>query len=335
MQMSFRDNLQHLRATRRMTQEQLAMMLGVSRQSVTKWEAEKAYPEMDKLLKICQIFDCTLDDLVQGDLTDRATEPSLALPADSGASDTIGYVERFEQHALRMGIGVACFIAGCGVGMLVSVALGELTTLPEPENVIAILWLLFVVAGLAIVVPESARHDRFMKEHPFVIDFFTSADRDRIGERSMREIVMGIAVIIVGVVISLAGSYSSVPELLPGGVMIILAAAGVGCIVHGSITNSMCKLEEYNFEALCKLSEAETDQLLDGYDSERRNYYQRIRRVDKLMGIICSIIMMVATITAFLLLFLGYKNTFWVAWPIGGLCCGIIGIIGSSLKRWS
>mgnify|MGYP001511869905 CR=1 FL=1 len=50
--MGFRENLQHLRATRNMTQEQLAMLLGVSRQSVTKWEAAKSYPEMDKLLKI-------------------------------------------------------------------------------------------------------------------------------------------------------------------------------------------------------------------------------------------------------------------------------------------
>lgn len=40
--MSFRDNLQHLRATRNMTQEQLAMLLGVSRQSVTKWEADNS-----------------------------------------------------------------------------------------------------------------------------------------------------------------------------------------------------------------------------------------------------------------------------------------------------
>lgn len=38
--MSFRDNLQHLRATRGMTQEQLAEQLGVSRQSVTKWESD-------------------------------------------------------------------------------------------------------------------------------------------------------------------------------------------------------------------------------------------------------------------------------------------------------
>ena len=69
--MSFRDNMQHLRATRNMTQEQLAMLLGVSRQSVSKWEAERAYPEMDKLLKMCGLFECTLDELVTGDLTGR------------------------------------------------------------------------------------------------------------------------------------------------------------------------------------------------------------------------------------------------------------------------
>ena len=45
------------------------MLLGVSRQSVTKWEAEKSYPEMDKLIKMCQIFECSLDDLVQGDVS--------------------------------------------------------------------------------------------------------------------------------------------------------------------------------------------------------------------------------------------------------------------------
>lgn len=67
--MSFRTNLQYLRAERRMTQEQLAMLLGVSRQSVTKWEAEKSYPEMDKLIKMCQIFECSLDDLVTGDVS--------------------------------------------------------------------------------------------------------------------------------------------------------------------------------------------------------------------------------------------------------------------------
>jgi transcriptional regulator with XRE-family HTH domain len=67
--MSFRANLQYLRAQRNMPQEQLAMLLGVSRQAISKWESEKAYPEMDKLLMICDLFGCTLDDLVLGDVS--------------------------------------------------------------------------------------------------------------------------------------------------------------------------------------------------------------------------------------------------------------------------
>lgn len=78
--MSFRTNLQYLRAERHMTQEQLAMLLGVSHQSVTKWEVEKSYPEMDKLIKMCQIFECSLDDLVTGDVP---AAPLAAAPYDA------------------------------------------------------------------------------------------------------------------------------------------------------------------------------------------------------------------------------------------------------------
>ena len=38
------------------------MLLGVSRQAISKWESEKAYPEMDKLLMLCDMFGVTLDD---------------------------------------------------------------------------------------------------------------------------------------------------------------------------------------------------------------------------------------------------------------------------------
>ncbi|PJM73221.1 XRE family transcriptional regulator [Bifidobacterium primatium] len=71
--MTFRTNLQYLRSRRNMTQEQLAMLLGVSRQAISKWESEKAYPEMDKLLAICDLFGCTLDDLVLGDVSRPGT----------------------------------------------------------------------------------------------------------------------------------------------------------------------------------------------------------------------------------------------------------------------
>ena len=48
--MSLGENLQFLRKKNNITQEQLAEQLDVSRQSVSKWESDSSYPEMDKLL---------------------------------------------------------------------------------------------------------------------------------------------------------------------------------------------------------------------------------------------------------------------------------------------
>lgn len=82
--MSFRANLQYLRAQRNMPQEQLAMLLGVSRQAISKWESEKAYPEMDKLLMICDLFGCALDDLVLGDVSASVNVGAAARGAAEG-----------------------------------------------------------------------------------------------------------------------------------------------------------------------------------------------------------------------------------------------------------
>lgn len=53
------------------TQEQLADILGVSRQSVSKWEANLAYPETDKLIKMGKMFDCSMDYLLNEDITEK------------------------------------------------------------------------------------------------------------------------------------------------------------------------------------------------------------------------------------------------------------------------
>ena len=62
--MTLGDKLAKLRREQNYTQEQLADALGVSRQSVSKWESDLAYPETDKLVKICQMFNCSSDYLL-------------------------------------------------------------------------------------------------------------------------------------------------------------------------------------------------------------------------------------------------------------------------------
>lgn len=67
-------NLQYLRReSGAMTQEKLAEQIGVSRQTVSKWESGEAYPELHKLIDLCEIFHCKLDDLLRQDLTARAS----------------------------------------------------------------------------------------------------------------------------------------------------------------------------------------------------------------------------------------------------------------------
>lgn len=72
--MSFNEKLQKLRKANNLSQEGLADLLDVTRQSVSKWESGTTYPEMDKLLAMCKIFKCSLDDLTNDEITDIKTE---------------------------------------------------------------------------------------------------------------------------------------------------------------------------------------------------------------------------------------------------------------------
>lgn len=66
--MSLRKNLEYLRKQKKLSQEELAYKLGVSRQAVSKWESGAAFPETEKMLSLCKIFDCSLDELMNEDI---------------------------------------------------------------------------------------------------------------------------------------------------------------------------------------------------------------------------------------------------------------------------
>jgi len=62
--MKFGDNLKRLRKAKKLSQEDLAEKMNVSRQSVSKWETGDAYPEINNILELCKIFHCHINDLV-------------------------------------------------------------------------------------------------------------------------------------------------------------------------------------------------------------------------------------------------------------------------------
>ena len=62
--MGFADNLRELRKERNLSQEDLAELLGVSRQAVSKWEQGEGYPEVEKLLVLARELNTSLDSLM-------------------------------------------------------------------------------------------------------------------------------------------------------------------------------------------------------------------------------------------------------------------------------
>lgn len=59
----FKDNLVQMRKVLQLTQEDIAEKLGVTRQSVAKWEAGESIPDLDKCKQLADIFGVSLDDL--------------------------------------------------------------------------------------------------------------------------------------------------------------------------------------------------------------------------------------------------------------------------------
>ncbi len=66
--MNLSENLKKIRKDNNLSQEDLAEKLNVSRQSVSKWESGVAYPEMDKVLELCKLFDLNIDELLNQDI---------------------------------------------------------------------------------------------------------------------------------------------------------------------------------------------------------------------------------------------------------------------------
>lgn len=66
MAVTFGERLYELRKKKNISQEELAELLDVSRQSISKWENDKAYPEMTRLLFMSEYFDVSLDYLMRG-----------------------------------------------------------------------------------------------------------------------------------------------------------------------------------------------------------------------------------------------------------------------------
>lgn len=99
--MRFCDKLAKQRKNNNLSQEQLADKLNVSRQAVSKWESGSSYPDMDKIIQMTKILNCTLEDLLDdGTLGKKTTNSKLSW--NDYFQDFLGFITKTYNMFISM-----------------------------------------------------------------------------------------------------------------------------------------------------------------------------------------------------------------------------------------
>lgn len=295
--MAFSDNLQFLRARQGQTQEQLAEILEVSRQSVSKWESAQSYPEMDTILRICDLYQVDLDTLLRGSVEDSMVE------------DTAQYDKFMNRFARRMAFSIGGIIAGVGLcGLLEAKGVDEYRSAAVLLLVIAVCVVVMVVSGL--------QNDNFRKAHPVIPDFYTQQERQDFRQKFIWFIAGGVGAILFDVALLLL-FFSRFPEEEPFesyaiSVFLLIVAGAMTALVYAGIQEEKYKIDKYNRD-----------------NSPTPEAQKRLN----LIGTICGVIMtLTAALYVGLGLALGLWRTAWWVFAVAGILCAVVYIVLNPYK---
>lgn len=102
--MTLGEKLAKLRKENNITQEQLASELGVSRQAISKWESDVSFPETDKLIRMSELYDCSLDYLLKESVETRESgEPKAAESEANALQNAPQNAPQSEEFVLSIG----------------------------------------------------------------------------------------------------------------------------------------------------------------------------------------------------------------------------------------
>ncbi|MDE6292776.1 MAG: helix-turn-helix domain-containing protein, partial [Bacilli bacterium] len=159
--MNFGENLQTLRKQKNYSQEDLADRLQVSRQAVSKWESGTGYPEIEKLISICDLFDCSMDELIKG---------KISIDSNSEKEIYDSFMNKFSKS-----ISLAIMLILIGTTLLLTI-LG----FNKDNNMYGIVVLLiFVVFSVPIFIIKGMEMDNFKSKYPKLSNFYSQEEIDK------------------------------------------------------------------------------------------------------------------------------------------------------------
>lgn len=225
--MTFGENLQFLRKRANMTQEDLAEQMEVSRQSVSKWESNSAYPEMDAILRLCDLFHCDMDTLLRGDVSRRFGEDAAA----------------YDRHMNAFSAAIAAGVGLVLLGVTLMLFVGEFF---DREMAAGVVFFLFLIAAVALFIVSGMNHDIFLRQHPGVGPCYAKEEMERFERRYPFLIAVPVVLILLGLTAIIPMEMMSIParftqdqrDALCGALFLLCITIAVTVLVWAGIQHS-------------------------------------------------------------------------------------------------
>lgn len=268
------------------SQEELAEKLGISRQSVSKWESTASLPDLDKIIKMSEIFGVSTDYLLKDDLEEATPSGSAAAEDGSSAEYTASgdlkypprkdavrsvsleeanaYLELVRTHSVR--IAPAVFLLVCSpICLIIMSGLAECRDIGLSENIAGGLGvvILLVIVALAVILLilsgfQLSGYD-YLEKEPISLEYGVSGIvemKKKSFEPTYRKcIAIAVPIFILGVVplmLSAAFSEDEMVYIYCLGILLFLVACGASlCTWAGMIHAGYSKLlqaEDYSPE---------------------------------------------------------------------------------------
>ena len=319
------DKIVSLRKKAGWSQEDLAEKLGVTRQSVSKWEGAQSVPDMDKVVMMSRLFGVSTDFLLKDELEEEA--PCAAAQEDDTPLRRVSLTQASAYLALRKAAApkIAIATALCiisPVTLILLAGMSEVQRFHITENTASGIGLCVLLALVALAVSiflrtgAEAKEFRFLEEEPFETEYgVTGMVRQRQQEYKdthTRLVTVGVVLCVLAAVPLFAAVCIDGSDLLyVGAVGVLLVLVAIGCLALVTAGVYQCAME----------------QLL-----EEGDYTRPQKKHHKLMGTVTMIYWLTAT--AVFLLYTygphgnGQPRYSWIIWAVAGvLYAAVMGVV--------
>lgn len=311
------DKIIHLRKKHDMTQEDLAEMIEVSRQSISKWEGALSIPDINKIMKMSEVFGVSTDFLLNdnldlNNLAPHESEPDQLLIKIGVVREYLDYKQK-NAHAIALSVVffiVAAVMVILSTNPLIIRRFGENVSLATSLSI----GLVFVVIGIANIIMSNQKPIEFehIEQDDYTLEYGATGIIEKIKEHYRtqynKKTIIGIGLIVMSLLplfISLAYQNHEQYDLIQNLTVVLFMltiAVGVYFIIQNNIY----------WTALNNVLITE----------EKRSYDRQVnQKAEKIGGIYWPIVIAI---------YIGYSlltqnwHISWIIWPVASLLFGAI-----------